>query len=64
MDKQDIVVHYKNETIGRVAFWGLHSITKTIASFVIGLSKNNNLKFYNSEEDALERLNAIGKGDL
>jgi len=46
-----------NEKIGKIAFFGLNPVAKVIASFVMGISKRKNMRFFNSKEKALNWLN-------
>ncbi|MFZ5563032.1 MAG: STAS/SEC14 domain-containing protein [Thermodesulfobacteriota bacterium] len=40
----------------KVALFGMHSVAMIIASFVMGISKNRNMKFFKERKDALEWL--------
>lgn len=46
----------EDESTGRAALFGLHPVAKVIASFVIGVTKRNNIRFFNNKEDALRWL--------
>jgi len=47
----------EHEKVGRVALFGLHPVAKVIASFFMGLSKNKNMRFFKTKEEALAWLN-------
>lgn len=44
------------EQTGKVAVWGMHPVAKVIASFVMGISGNKDMRFFNTEEKALQWL--------
>lgn len=46
----------KRERIGKVALFGMHPVARVLASFVMGISKNKNLRFFASKEKALKWL--------
>ncbi len=41
---------------GKVAFWGIHPVSKVLASFVMGLSRNRAMLFFKTKEEALAWL--------
>jgi len=43
----------EDESVGKIAIYGSNPVIRVIASFVIGFSKNKNIKIFNSKEDAL-----------
>ena len=43
----------EHEKVGKLAFYGLHPVAKMLASFVMGVSKNKNMRFFKTKEDAL-----------
>ncbi|MEW6076664.1 MAG: STAS/SEC14 domain-containing protein [Thermodesulfobacteriota bacterium] len=40
----------------KVALFGMHTVAMVIASFVMGISKNRNMKFFKNRKEALEWL--------
>ncbi len=44
------------EKIGKQALYGAHPVARVIASFLIGATRNKNIKFFKNREDALEWL--------
>ncbi len=40
----------------KVALFGMHPVAMVIASFVMGISKNRNMKFFKNREEAMEWL--------
>ena len=46
----------EHETTGKVALFGLHPVARVIASFTMGLSKNQDMRFFKTEEEALAWL--------
>lgn len=46
----------KRKRIGKVALFGIHPVARVLASFVMGISRNKNLRFFNSREKALKWL--------
>ena len=47
---------FEGERIGKVGFFGLHPVAKIIASFVIGVSKKKDMRFFRTKEEALKWL--------
>jgi hypothetical protein len=41
---------------GKVAIFGTHPVARVLASFVIGLSRKRDVRFFGSEEEALAWL--------
>ncbi|WP_346861529.1 hypothetical protein [uncultured Draconibacterium sp.] len=46
-----------HEKTNKVATFGMNPVAQVIANFVIGTHKGNNLRFFNSEKDAVNWLN-------
>jgi len=46
----------EHEKTGKVAVFGMHPVAKVLASFVMGTSKNKNMRFFKTREDALAWL--------
>lgn len=44
------------ESTNKVALFGLHPVAKVLASFVMGRSKVKNLRFFSTEEEAMDWL--------
>lgn len=44
------------EKAGKIALFGAHPVARVLASFVIGVSKNKNLRFFASREKAIKWL--------
>lgn len=47
---------YNHEKAGKVAFFGLHPVARVIAFFVMGISKNEDMRFFKAKEEALAWL--------
>ncbi len=47
---------FEGERIGKVAFFGLHPVARVIASFVIGVTKKRDIRFFKTKEEALAWL--------
>ena len=45
-----------NEKFGKIAHWGINPVAKILASFVMGLSKKTEMRFFTSKEEALAWL--------
>jgi len=43
----------EHERIGKVAIFGMHSVARVIASFVMGVTKKKDMRFFKTKEDAL-----------
>ncbi len=41
---------------GKIALFGLHPVARVLASFVIGVSRNKEMRFFNTRNDALKWL--------
>ncbi len=46
----------EDEKIGKVAFVGLHPVARVIASFVMGVSRKKDMRFFRKKEEALAWL--------
>lgn len=46
----------ENVRTGRVAFFGLHPVARVLASFTMGVSKNKDMGFFKTKEEALTWL--------
>ena len=46
----------EDEKVGKVAFVGLHPVARVIASFVIGVSRKKDMRFFRKKEEALAWL--------
>ena len=46
----------EHEKTGKVALFGLHPVARVVASFVMGISKNQDMRFFKTEEEALAWL--------
>jgi hypothetical protein len=46
----------EHEKTGKVALFGLHPVARVIASFTMGLSKNQDMRFFKTREEALAWL--------
>ncbi len=42
--------------IGKIAMFGMHPVARVLASFVMGVTKKEDMRFFKSKEDALEWL--------
>lgn len=50
------VESYTHEKFRKIAMFGLHSVARVLASFVIGVSKKKDLRFFKTKEEALAWL--------
>ena len=41
---------------GKVAMFGMHPVARVLASFVMGVSRNKDMRFFNSKDEALAWL--------
>jgi hypothetical protein len=46
----------ENSRIDKIALWGLHPVARVLASFVLGISRNKNMRFFRTKEEALKWL--------
>ena len=46
----------EHEKTGKVALFGLHPVARVVASFLMGISKNQDMRFFKTEEEALAWL--------
>jgi hypothetical protein len=47
---------FENEKIGKIALFGLHPVARVIASFVMGVAKKKDIRFFRTKEEALAWL--------
>ncbi len=47
---------FENENLGKIAYHGLHPVARVIASFLMGVSKKEDVRFFKTKEDALAWL--------
>ena len=47
---------FEYERFGKIALFGLHPVARVIASFVIGITKKKDIRFFNNVEEALAWL--------
>ena len=47
----------ENQIDGKLAFYGLHPVARVIASFFMGTTKKDEMRFLKTKEDALEWFN-------
>lgn len=46
----------KHEKVGKLAFYGLHPVSKMLASFAMGIIKKKDMRFFKTKEEALAWL--------
>ncbi len=46
----------EDEEVGKVAFVGLHPVARVIASFVMGVTRKKDMRFFKTREEALAWL--------
>ena len=46
----------ENENTGKLALIGMHPVAKVVASFVMGVTKKEDMRFFKSKDDALAWL--------
>jgi hypothetical protein len=46
----------EHEKVGKLAFYGLHPVAKMLASFVMGVTKNKEMRLFETREEALAWL--------
>ena len=49
---------FENEKVGKIAIFGLHPVARIIASFVMGVTRKEDLRFFKTKEEALAWLMA------
>jgi len=49
-------VSFEKDDTGKVALFGLHPVARVLASFVIGVTRKKDLRFFKTEEEALAWL--------
>lgn len=47
---------FEHEKMGKVALFGLHPVARVIASFVMGVTRKKEIRFFKSKEEALSWL--------
>ena len=47
---------FDDEKVGKVALFGLHPVARVIASFVMGVTKKKDMRFFKTKEEALAWL--------
>jgi hypothetical protein len=47
---------FEGEKIGKIAFFGLHPVARVIASFIMGITKKEDIRFFKTREEALAWL--------
>ncbi|MBC8357767.1 MAG: STAS/SEC14 domain-containing protein [Candidatus Aminicenantes bacterium] len=48
--------HSEHEKTGKMAIFGTHAVARVIASFIMGVSRKKNLRFFRTKEEALAWL--------
>ncbi len=46
----------EHEKTGKIAMFGMHPVERVLASFVMGVSRNKDMRFFNSKDEALAWL--------
>ena len=46
----------EHEKIGKVAIFGLHPVARVLASFIMGVTKKEDMRFFKTKEEALAWL--------
>jgi len=47
---------FEDEKVGKVAFVGFHPVARVIASFVMGVTRKKDMRFFKTKEEALAWL--------
>ena len=47
---------FEDEKVGKVALFGLHPVARVIASFVMGVTRKRDMRFFKTREEALAWL--------
>ena len=47
---------FENEKFGKIAMFGMHSVARVIASFVMGITNKEDMRFFKSKDEALAWL--------
>jgi len=47
---------FEKETTGKVAMFGMHPVARILASFIIGITRKEDIRFFKTEEEALAWL--------
>ena len=45
-----------DKKVGKLAFFGMHPVARVLASFAMGVSKNKDMRFFKTKEEALAWL--------
>lgn len=45
-----------NETVGKVAIFGLHPVARVLASFFLGVTKKRDVRYFKTKEQAIKWL--------
>ncbi|MCI0470028.1 MAG: STAS/SEC14 domain-containing protein [Candidatus Aminicenantes bacterium] len=56
--------YYEDERIGEIALYGMKSVARVVATFVMGFSKKQDLRFFKSREEALAWLQHKDEGEV
>jgi len=54
---------FENEKTEMIALFGLHPVARVIASFLMGVTRKKNMRFFKSKEEALAWLQEGNKND-
>lgn len=46
----------EHEKAGKIAYYGMHPVARVFVSFIMGISKKKDLRFFKTKEEALEWL--------
>jgi hypothetical protein len=52
----------ENERTDRIAIFGLHPVARVIASFIMGVTKKKEMRFFKTKEEALRWLKEAHNG--
>ena len=47
---------FEHEKIGKIAMFGMHPVARVLASFVMGFTKKEDMRFFKSKDEALAWL--------
>lgn len=51
---------FEKEKTGKVAMFGMHPVARILASFIIGITRKDDIRFFKTKEEALVWLKAGG----
>ncbi len=51
--RERIRKNFEGEGIGKVAIFGMHPVARVLASFIMGVTKKEDMRFLKTKEDAL-----------